>query len=150
MIQVCRKENLTFNKEKCHFRCISVAFFGRIISRQTVGLDLIKLKSSLTCHPKGKEGIASIPLYNDPLSKFSSATAELYEPLCQLTSINMEWTRNRSYWKLFDRGKASKKRRCVYKVLRLNKTTIPGNRCNLSTIRSYLTADNRWNEPPMR
>ena len=36
VLQIC-KENLTklkLNKDKCHFRCTSVPFFGEITSRQ--------------------------------------------------------------------------------------------------------------------
>ena len=33
VLQRCRKVNLKINKDKCHFRCISVLFFGEVISR---------------------------------------------------------------------------------------------------------------------
>ena len=35
---------LKLNKDKCHFRCTSVPFFGEIISRHGVKPDLQKLK----------------------------------------------------------------------------------------------------------
>ena len=30
VVQICRKENLKLNKDKCYFRCTSVPFFGEI------------------------------------------------------------------------------------------------------------------------
>ena len=36
VLQKCRKENLKLNKDKCHFRCTSIPFFGQIISRHGV------------------------------------------------------------------------------------------------------------------
>ena len=32
VLQRCRQVNLKLNKDKCHFRCISVPFFGEVIS----------------------------------------------------------------------------------------------------------------------
>ena len=31
VLQVCRQMNLKINKDKCHFRCTQVPFFGEII-----------------------------------------------------------------------------------------------------------------------
>ena len=36
VLQRCREVTLKLNKEKCHFRCMSVPFFGEIISRNRV------------------------------------------------------------------------------------------------------------------
>ena len=41
----CRIVNLKINKDKCHFRCSSVPFFGKIISRCGVRPDPRKLKA---------------------------------------------------------------------------------------------------------
>ena len=32
VLQRCREVNLTLNKDKCHFRCTSIQFFGEVIS----------------------------------------------------------------------------------------------------------------------
>ena len=39
VLQICRKENLKLNKDKYHFRCTLVSFFGEIISSQEVTPD---------------------------------------------------------------------------------------------------------------
>ena len=31
-----RKSKLKLNKDKCHFRCMSILFFGKVISREGV------------------------------------------------------------------------------------------------------------------
>ena len=36
VLQRFRKVNLKLNKDKCHFRCTSVPFFGEVISRNRV------------------------------------------------------------------------------------------------------------------
>ena len=41
--QIYKKENLKLNKDKYHFRCMIVPFFGEIISRCEVQYDLYKL-----------------------------------------------------------------------------------------------------------
>ena len=33
VLQRCREVNLNLNKDKCHFRCTSIPFFGEVISR---------------------------------------------------------------------------------------------------------------------
>ena len=35
VLQRCEEVNLRLNKEKCHFRCTSISFFGEVISRST-------------------------------------------------------------------------------------------------------------------
>ena len=44
VLQPQRKENSKMNKDKCHFRCTSVSFYGEIVSRQGIKLDPKKLK----------------------------------------------------------------------------------------------------------
>ena len=44
VIQICRNVNLKLNKDKFHFRCISIPFFGEVISRLGVQPE------PLTCH----------------------------------------------------------------------------------------------------
>ena len=36
VLKRCRQVNLKLNKDKCHFRCTSVPFFGEIISQHEV------------------------------------------------------------------------------------------------------------------
>ena len=62
--QICRKENLKLNKDKCHFRCTSVPFFGENISRQGMIPDLRKLKALRDMPPlKSRKELESIPWY---------------------------------------------------------------------------------------
>ena len=46
VLQICRKENLKRNKDKCHFRCTSVPTFGEIISRHGMKPDLGKAEGT--------------------------------------------------------------------------------------------------------
>ena len=39
VLQICRQVNLKLTKDKCLFRCTSVPFFGKIISRHGVRSD---------------------------------------------------------------------------------------------------------------
>ena len=39
VLQQCEEVNLKLNKEKCHFRCTSIPFFGEVISKQGVQQD---------------------------------------------------------------------------------------------------------------
>ena len=41
----CKEVNLKLNKEKCHFRCTSIPFFGEVISRKGVQPDPQKIKA---------------------------------------------------------------------------------------------------------
>ena len=45
VLQWCEEVNLTFNKEKCHFRCTSILLFGEVISRKRVQLDPQNVKA---------------------------------------------------------------------------------------------------------
>ena len=40
VLQICRHVNIKLNKDKCHFRCTSVPFFGDVISRHGVQPDI--------------------------------------------------------------------------------------------------------------
>ena len=39
VLKWCQDVNLKLNKEKCHFRCTSLPFFGEAVSRKGVQLD---------------------------------------------------------------------------------------------------------------
>ena len=41
----CQDVNLKLNKEKCHFRCTSIPFFGKVVLREGVQPDLQKVKA---------------------------------------------------------------------------------------------------------
>ena len=45
VLRWCQNVNLKLNKEKCHFRCISIPFFGKVVSREGVQPDLQKVKA---------------------------------------------------------------------------------------------------------
>ena len=45
VLQRCRKVNLILNKDKHHFRCTSVPFFGEMISKNRVQSDPQKIKA---------------------------------------------------------------------------------------------------------
>ena len=40
VLRQCQDVNLKLNKEKCHFRCTSIPFFGKVVSREGVQPDL--------------------------------------------------------------------------------------------------------------
>ena len=50
VLRQCQDVNFKLNKEKCHFRCTSIPFFGEVVSRVGVQLDLQKI-SALTKMP---------------------------------------------------------------------------------------------------
>ena len=50
-LQVCTQVNLKLNKDKCHFRCTKVLFFGKIISRNGAKPDPLKLKAMTEMPP---------------------------------------------------------------------------------------------------
>ena len=36
VLRLCKEVNLNLNKDKCHFRCMPIPFFGKVISREGV------------------------------------------------------------------------------------------------------------------
>ena len=91
VLQICRKANLKLNKEKCHFRCSSIPFFGEIISWDGSNSDSRKLKVPIVMPPsKYKKGIQSFLNTISYLSKFSPAIAPVCEPLRKLMSVKSE------------------------------------------------------------
>ena len=42
VLRWCKEVNLKLNKDKCHFRCTSIMFFGNVISREGVQPDCKK------------------------------------------------------------------------------------------------------------
>ena len=51
VLQWCEEVNLKHNKEKCHFRCMSIPFFGEVISRKGVQPDPYKVKALMDIPP---------------------------------------------------------------------------------------------------
>ena len=39
VLRQCKEVNLKLNKDKCHFRCTSILFFGKVILRERVQPD---------------------------------------------------------------------------------------------------------------
>ena len=106
VLQRCKEVNLKLNKEKCHFRCTSIPFFGEVILRRGVQPGPQKIKALMVMpapnHKKEFQAFLGIINY---LSKFSPGTADVCEPLCKLMSRKVTWTWNASYQSLFNRAK---------------------------------------------
>ena len=104
VLQRCEEVNLKFNKEKCHFRCTSISYFGEVISRSTTR-PTKKSKPSQTCQHKTTKKLQAFLGIINYLSKFSSGTADVCDPLCKLMLSKVTWTWNASYQSLFNRVK---------------------------------------------
>ena len=106
VLRWCQDVNLKLNKDKCHFRCMSIPFFGEIISRDDVQLDLQKI-SALTemPAPKNKNKLQAFLGIINYLSKFSTDMSEVCKPLRKLTSSKAMWTWNASYQQQFKKAK---------------------------------------------
>ena len=74
VLQQCEEVNLKLNKEKCHFRCTSIPFFGEVISWDGV--------------PNNKKELQAFLGIINYLGKFSPGTTNVCDPLCKLTSGN--------------------------------------------------------------
>ena len=97
--------NLKLNKEKCHFRCTSIPFFGEVILRRTVQPDPQKIKAltdMLVANNKN-EFQAFLVIINY-LGKFSPHRADVCDPLQKVTSSKVTWTWNASYQALFNKA----------------------------------------------
>ena len=42
VLRQCKEVNLKLNKDKCHFRCMSIPFSGEVVSREGVQPDPLK------------------------------------------------------------------------------------------------------------
>ena len=45
VLRQCKEVNLKLNKDKCHFRCTSILFFGKVVSREGIQPDPQKVKA---------------------------------------------------------------------------------------------------------
>ena len=98
VLQTC-KVNLQLNKDKCHFTCTQVHFFGEIISTEAQSND----GNDPSKNKKNSQAFLGIINY---LGKFSPRTADICTALRQLTSVKTEWTWNAIYKKFFDKVKS--------------------------------------------
>ena len=106
VLRQCQEVNLKLNKDKCHFRCTSKPFFGKVVSKEGIQPDPQNIKAVTDMPvPKSKKGAAGLFRHNC-LGKFSPGTAEVCEPLQKLTSSKMTWTTNTSYQQLFAKVKS--------------------------------------------
>ena len=138
-----RQANLKLNKEKCLFRQTCRPFFGKIISRHRVSPDLPNFKALTNMlTPKIKRKLHSFLGIVNYLSKFSSMTAEVCEQLWRLTSVNVVWTWNRLYQKIYERAKSLVKED-VHEVIVCQKVIIPRNRCIRSSLGCHITTGER-------
>ena len=82
MLRQCQVVSLKLNKDKCHFRCSSIAFFGEVVSREGVQpyLQNIKALTDMPVPKNKREQQAFIGIINY-LGRFSPATVEVSEPL---------------------------------------------------------------------
>ena len=107
VLRQCQDVNLKLNKEKCHFRCTSIPFFGEVVLREGVQPDLQKVRALTEMPvPKNKKELQAFLGIINYLGKFSPGTAEVCKLLHKLTSSKMMWTWNASYQQLFDKAKS--------------------------------------------
>ena len=98
VLKQCQDVNLKLNKEKYHFRCTLIPFFGEVISRQGVIPDPQKVKALMEMlAPKNKKELQAFLGIINYLNKFSPGTSEACELLRKLTSNKATWTWNASY-----------------------------------------------------
>ena len=81
VLQICRQVNLKLNKDKCHFRCTSVPFFGEIISCHGVNPDPQKLKALVEMPPQNMKDFQAFLGKINYLGKFSTSIATICETL---------------------------------------------------------------------
>ena len=105
VLKQCQDVSLNLNKEKCHFRCRSIPFFGEVVSRHGVQPNPQKVKE-LTEMPENKNELQAFLHLINYLNKFSPGTLEACELLRKLTSNKATWTWNASYKQLFNKAKS--------------------------------------------
>ena len=118
VLRQCQDVNLKLNKEKCHFRCTSIPFFGKVVSREGVQPDLQKIKALTEMPaPKIKKELQAFLGIINYLGKFSPGTAEVCKPLCKLTSCKSMWTWNSILPAAIHQCKVNNKSRHMHEVL---------------------------------
>ena len=98
VLKHCQDVNLKLNKEKCHFRCTAIPFFGEVVSRDGMQPDPRKI-SALTEMPasKNKKELQAFLGMINYLSKFSPDTVEVCKPLQKLMLNKAMWSWDASY-----------------------------------------------------
>ena len=82
VLNQCWDVNLKLNKDKCHFRCTSIPFFGEVVTRQGVQPDPQKVRAMTEIlTPKNKRELQSFLGIINYLGIFSPGTAEVCNPL---------------------------------------------------------------------
>ena len=72
VLKWCQDVNLKLKKEKCHFRCMSIPFFGEVVSRQGVQPDPQKVRAlTEMLVPKNKKEMQAFLGIINYLNKFS-------------------------------------------------------------------------------
>ena len=64
VLKTCKQVNLKLGKDKCHFKCTSVPFFGEIMSRHGVKSDLQKLNVLTQMSPMTTKRTSNNPWNN--------------------------------------------------------------------------------------
>ena len=106
VLKQCQDVNLKLNKEKCHFRCTSIPFFGEVVSRHGVQPDPLKVRALTEMPvPQNKKELQAFLGIINYLNKCSPGTLEACEPLRKLMSSKATWMWNTSYQQLFDKAK---------------------------------------------
>ena len=106
VLQRCRQVNSKLNKDKCHFRCTSVPFFGEVISQNGVQPDPQKIKALVKMPPPKIRKLQAFLGIINYLNKFSPSTASMCDPLWKLTSSSVVWMWNASYQTLYNKTKS--------------------------------------------
>ena len=82
MLRQCREVNLKLNKDKCHFSCTSILFFGKVVSRKGIQPDPQKIKALANMlAPTNKRELQAFLGIINYLGNFSSGMVEICEPL---------------------------------------------------------------------
>ena len=106
VLQRCKEVNLKLNKEKYHFRCTSIPFFGEVILRRGVQPDPQKIKALMDMPaPNNKKELQVFLGIINYLGKFSPGTADVCDPHHKLTLSKVTWTWIASYHSLFNKAK---------------------------------------------
>ena len=82
VLRWCKEVNLKLNKDKCHFRCTSIPFFGEVVCRKGIQPDPQKIKVLTDMPaPKNKRELQAFLGTINYLEKFSPGTADICDPL---------------------------------------------------------------------
>ena len=92
VLKWCQDVNLKLNKDKCHCRCMSVPFFGEVVSRQGIQPNPQKVKALTEMPaPKNKKELQTFLGVINYLNKFSPGTSEACELHRKLMSSKATW-----------------------------------------------------------